>query len=164
MLDRGRILEKRGRVLLSNLPAHTAERELEVLRKKRQIGRNSLAVESPESAGPGNAVVVEIVSEHLTEVFTAFGRVRVPAENVAGEVVREVRRYLDSAAPVGEHLADRLLVPMALAGGGQFLSGKPSAHALTNAAVIKAFLPMNIVVEDAGEGQFRFQLETSQGT
>jgi RNA 3'-terminal phosphate cyclase (ATP) len=43
---------------------------------------------------------------------------------------------------VGEHLADQLLVPMALAGGGSFRTLPPSSHATTNAALIERFLPV----------------------
>jgi RNA 3'-terminal phosphate cyclase (ATP) len=150
--ERGRIREKRGRVLLSNLPAHIAERELEVLRKKLQISHACLTIETPESVGPGNAVIVEVDSTHVTEVFTAFGRVRVPAENVAGEVVREVRHYLDGEAPVGPHLADQLLVPMALAAGGSFVTGPLSDHTRTNIEIVKMFLDVVISVDSAPNG------------
>ena len=36
------------------------------------------------------------------------------AESIAARVVKEAQAYLDSGAPVGEHLADQLLLPLAL--------------------------------------------------
>ncbi|CDG80919.1 RNA 3'-terminal phosphate cyclase [Janthinobacterium agaricidamnosum] len=48
----------------------------------------------------------------------------------------------------GEHLADQL--PMALAGGGAFITSCVSQHALTNAEVIGKFLPVRITFEDSG--------------
>jgi len=58
----------------------------------------------------------------VTEVFTGFGEREVSAEAVAEETVRDVRCCLVAGVPVGEHLADRLLLPMALAGSGAFLT------------------------------------------
>ena len=47
-----------------------------------------------------------------------------------------------------EHLADQLLLPLALAGGGSFTTTKPSLHTWTNIAVIAAFgLPRFEVVQ-----------------
>lgn len=46
--------------------------------------------------------------------------------------------------PVDEYLADQLLLPMALSGGGSFRITKPSLHATTNAAVIQRFLSVPI--------------------
>lgn len=54
--------------------------------------------------------------EHITDVLTALGEKGVSAETVAKDVVREVRSYLAQNAPVGEHLADQLMISMALAG------------------------------------------------
>ena len=55
--------------------------------------------------------------------------------------MREVREYLRAGVPVGPHLADQLLLPLALAGGGSFITLSPSPHARTNIQVIQAFLP-----------------------
>jgi RNA 3'-terminal phosphate cyclase (ATP) len=49
---------------------------------------------------------------------------------------------LDSTAPVGEHLADQLLIPMAMAGGGSFRTRPLSEHARTNMEVVQKFLPV----------------------
>ena len=57
-----------------------------------------------------------IESEQISECFSAFGRRGVPAERVAIQLVQEVRDYLQAGVPVGQHLADQLLLPMALAG------------------------------------------------
>jgi RNA 3'-terminal phosphate cyclase (ATP) len=46
--------------------------------------------------------------------------------------------------PVGKYLADQLLLPLALAGGGSYTTLKPSLHTKTNSDVIKLFLDINI--------------------
>jgi RNA 3'-terminal phosphate cyclase (ATP) len=48
------------------------------------------------------------------------------------------------AAAIGVHLADQLLLPMALAGGGSFTTLLLSPHAATNMDVIKKFLDVEI--------------------
>jgi RNA 3'-terminal phosphate cyclase (ATP) len=45
---------------------------------------------------------------------------------------------------VGEHLADQLLIPLALAGGGSYLTGALSLHTTTNIEVIRKFLSVDI--------------------
>jgi RNA 3'-terminal phosphate cyclase (ATP) len=52
--------------------------------------------------------------------------------------------------PVGEHLADQLLVPMALAGAGTFRTGPLSLHARTNLDVIERFVPLRFDVAEQG--------------
>lgn len=42
----------------------------------------------------------------------------------------------------GEYLADQLVLPMALAGTGEFTVAHPSCHLLTNIAVVERFLPV----------------------
>jgi RNA 3'-terminal phosphate cyclase (ATP) len=48
---------------------------------------------------------------------------------------------------VDERLADQLLIPMALAGGGSFRTTKPSLHTTTNAEVIHRFVSLPIRIE-----------------
>jgi len=50
-------------------------------------------------------------------------------------------------AAVGEHLADQLMLPLALAGSGRFTLSTVSGHAATNAAVIERFLPVTVRFE-----------------
>jgi len=152
LLDRGRVLAKRATILLANLPRYIAEREAKVLIERFQVDEDAVRIEEPESAGPGNVVMLEIESENVTEVFTEFGRIGLLAERVAANVVRDARNYLRTDAPVGEHLADQLLLPLALAGGGAFRTGPLSSHARTNIEVIKAFLDIDIRTEAAACG------------
>ena len=45
------------------------------------------------------------------------------AEKVAQDACDEVQAHIAAGVPVGIHLADQLLIPMALAGGGRFARG-----------------------------------------
>lgn len=86
--------------------------------------------------------------EHVTEVFTAFGEKMVRAEVVANAVLHEARKYVASNAAVGEHLADQVMLPMALAGGSRYSIEQVSPHARTNADIIARFLPVSITFEE----------------
>ncbi len=123
------------------LPRHVAEREIATL-----AGRFSLHEQNihnlPRDQGPGNNVSLEVESENITERFFVVGEKRVSAEVVAAQLVKEVKRYLASPAAVGEYLADQLVLPMALAGAGEFTVAHPSCHLLTNIAVVERFLPV----------------------
>jgi RNA 3'-terminal phosphate cyclase (ATP) len=88
--------------------------------------------------------MVEAECDALTEVFTGFGERGVSAETVAERVAAQASAWLGRGAPVGEFLADQLLLPLALAGGGCFRTGPLSSHATTHAEVLKRFLPVQI--------------------
>ena len=94
----------------------------------------------------------------VTELFTGFGAKGVRAEEVAGRLGGEVRSYLSSGVPVGPHLADQLLIPMALAGEGAFLTTAPTDHTTTNIAVIERFLPVRFQVSPVGPHGHRIEV------
>ncbi len=139
LFERGALRRLRALALLSRLPAHIGERELAVLGERLGIAPADQELRQLTASGPGNAVLVAAESEHVTEVFTGFGARGVPAEQVAERVAGQVQRYLDAGVPVGEFLADQLLVPVALAGGG-FDTLAPTPHTSTNAAAIRVLL------------------------
>ncbi len=140
---RGPVLRKRAVALIANLPGHIAERELQTAREMFSGEMETGIITAKPSPGPGNVVMVEMTSESVTEIFTSFGQIGVTAENVAKQAVREAREYLVSDAVAGEHLADQLLLPLALAGAGSFTASKLTEHTLTNMDVIRLFLPVH---------------------
>ena len=144
IVNRGEICHRKATVLLANLPAHIAERELAILRDQLPWPAEAFTAQTDlRSPGPGNAILVEVGCNDVIETFSAFGQKGVRAEVVIKELIREVRHYLTSEAPVGEYLADQLLLPLALAGGGQFKTVGLSRHTKTNMDVIARFLPVN---------------------
>jgi len=159
LLERGPIRNRQARIWTSKLPEHVAERELAVIREELRWRAEECSVETvPHPLGPGNAVVLAIEAEHIAEVFTGFGERGRPAEEVAKAAVEAAKAWLNAEVPVDEHLADQLLIPMALAGGGSFLTTKPSLHTTTNAEVIQRFLPVPIRVEQESELAWRVRV------
>ncbi|GAB6141255.1 RNA 3'-terminal phosphate cyclase [Methylosoma difficile] len=150
---RGERIENYAEALFAGIPFHIAGRELAVLKKRLGWSDGQLLPKALErQQGPGNALLVTLVYEHVTEVFSAFGEKGVAAEKVADTLAKAVRRYLASSAVVGVYLADQLLLPMALAGGGSFTCTEWSQHAATNAEVIERFLPITICRRHLDEG------------
>src|SRR5262249_47081635 len=113
--ERGAIRERRAPAIIAPLPPPVPPRGLRGLQESLGWTGNPLQTDQIDAPpGPGNVVVIEIASQHVTEVFTGFGQRGVPAEAVARAAVDEARSYLAAGVPVGEHLADQLLLPMAL--------------------------------------------------
>jgi len=154
--ERGKVLARRGSAIVSALPVSIAHRELKIVETSLACDRNQLkAIEELHPVGPGNALLLEIESEHVTEVVSSIGEKRVSAETVAERACEEARRYIDAEVPVGEHLADQLLIPLALAGGGSFVTTPLSSHSTTNIDVIGQFLPRKFSVERLSETRVR---------
>ncbi len=152
ILERGQTTRRLAIASVAGLSGSIAKRELKIIAKRLSFEDNELRIEQlPDAYGPGNVVGVELESEHVAEVFTGFGERGVSAEKVAERVASHVRRYLSLDAPVGEHLADQLLLPMALAGGGAIRTGPLSRHCTTNAQTIERFLPVKVHAEGSGQ-------------
>ncbi len=159
LTERGRVLKCHATALVANLPSHIAERELKVLKRELDLRPQDLRVEEVKSYGPGNVAFVEVESANVTEVFCGFGEPGLRAEAVAHQLAKEVKRYLAAEVPVGEHLADQLLLPLALAGGGSFVTMPLSSHALTNLEVLKLFLPLLVRTEPVSDEAVRVEVE-----
>lgn len=153
---RGPVRARHLRAVVANLARSIGERELD--RVATRLGWSDVPMtveERRDSAGPGNVVMAEVECAHATELFTAFGQKGMPAEAVADELADEVESYLASEAPVGPHLSDQLLVPLALAGGGGFVTGPLTPHALSQIALIPHFLDRRFDVQPLALRQWR---------
>ena len=144
-MDRGALVKKQAVIVNSGLPGHVIRREREVLANKLGSAVD-ITTASYDAFGPGNAVIVELTYEASNAVFTGFGMRGKRAERVAGDAADGALAYMAGAGAVEEHLADQLLLPMALGAGGCFSAGPLSQHAKTNVDVIKRFLPIDVSV------------------
>lgn len=142
LVERGQRIDGYAEAFVAGIPASVASRELECVGQGMGWSDAQLRVRGlPGEQGPGNVLLITLAHEHVTEVIAAFGEKSLRSEAVAKKALGEARRYISSGAAVGEHLADQLLLPMALAGGGAFTCDVVSQHALTNASVIERFIP-----------------------
>jgi RNA 3'-terminal phosphate cyclase (ATP) len=159
LVDPPAIRRKGARAVVANLPPTVAERELQVVHEGLGVSRRDLtAVTLDGVRGRGNVLSLEIESAFHCEVFTGFGQAGVSSEVVASEAVREARAYLAAGQPVGEYLADQLLVPLAMSGGGAFRTGPPSRHTLTNVDVVRRFLPVPLACREFADRAWEIRI------
>jgi RNA 3'-terminal phosphate cyclase (ATP) len=156
LLERGAFLGPKVRALVARLPRHIAERECATIAEATDWEESCFEIEQiADAPGPGNAVTIELQFEHVTEVFTGFGERGVPAEIVAQRALDRAQHFLAADVPVGEHLADQLLLPLGIGahqrtGGGAFRTLPLSSHSLTQIQILRRFLNVNIAVESEG--------------
>lgn len=148
LAERGTALNTYAESYIAALPGHIAERELALVKRKLAWDNEQLRLHTLDNnQGPGNVLLLTLEHEQVTEVFTGFAERGVLAEHIAQNAAAKARKYLASAAAVGTHLADQLLLPLALAGGGSYTATEWSQHADSNACVIQQFLPVRILAK-----------------
>lgn len=162
LLERGSIVARSVRALVSNLPGHIATREVQRTVEKLNWDDSVGSHDRVEAHGPGNVVLVELASEHITEVFTSFGRTGAAAEKVADELVRQVRSYLSTEAPIGPYLADQLFLPLGISAwqlgdasrrrGSSFRTLPLTRHSTTQIEILRQFLGIEIGIERSEDG------------
>jgi RNA 3'-terminal phosphate cyclase (ATP) len=145
LLERGDVIARRVRALVSNLPERIGEREVRRVLERLSWDRGCGQTDTVEAHGPGNVVEVEIEATGLTERFTAFGRTGTSAERVADD------------------LADQLLLPLGIsawlpegsgkARGGAFRTGPLSRHSTTHIEILRQFLGVRIEVAPEPDGR-----------
>ena len=159
LTERGEITQRKATAIVANLPRAIAQRELDTVARLLNWEKETMEIiEAKNSVGPGNIVLIDVAtSTGVAEQFCGFGRLAASAESVATEAVKEARSYLVSSAAVAEHLADQLLLPFALAGGGVFTATRLNRHARTNMDVISSFLPVNFATREES-GRIRVEV------
>ena len=97
-------------------------------------------------------------SKTHTSLFEVVGELGVSGERVAKRCAGRVRKFIHSQAAVEEQLADQLLIPMVLAGGGSYTTSKPTLHTTTNIEVIRQFVDTSISVKQYNETGWKITL------
>ena len=149
-----------GRAVAANLPAHIPQRMAE--RARTSLAEFGMPVNiEPQlvtAACPGAGIFFLAAYANLPASFSAHGRVGKPSEAVADQAVAAFREHHASGAAIELHLADQLLLPLALAAGPSiFTSARPTGHLLTNAWAIEQFEVARISIAQAAPCQIRVQ-------
>lgn len=154
----GKLVKREAVIKSAHLPSHIAQREMDEIGKKAGWNSEEMRSEIVESMGTGNIVSIRLHHQHCTEVIEHVGKVGISAERIARNAVKEMRRYQANGAAVGEHLADQLMLPMALGEGGVFTTLKPTQHSKTNRDVIHLFTEKRFKVEELGKDYWQFSI------
>ncbi|MBI4734838.1 MAG: RNA 3'-phosphate cyclase [candidate division NC10 bacterium] len=136
-------LRLRGVSAVANLPRGIAERQRDrALRRLAAEGRDAeIAVTEAESPGTGSFLMLVAEVGGLRAGFSALGERGKPAEQVADEAVNALLEFLKGEAGCDPHLADQLVLPMALTPGtSRLTTSRVTRHLLTTAQVVQQIL------------------------
>jgi RNA 3'-terminal phosphate cyclase (ATP) len=129
----------RGVAAVTNLPAHIPQRmERRAHNLLTAAGMKSAITPLRESgAGPGAGLFLWLPQAG----FSSLGRPGLPAENVAEAAVGELLAFVNSSGMVDRHLADQLLLPLALAKGeSSYTTDVLTLHTTTAAQLLEQWL------------------------
>ena len=159
-MDRGNIRAARIAALGHGIDRQILVDEIDLCREMADLPDAAGEIDDRDSAGPGNALYIEIESEHATELFGVCGDVTLSRRHVAKRAAGMAAHYRQEEVPVWRFLADQLLLPMALGAGGRFRTVPPTPHTQTNAAVIGRFLPeVGIEMKNLQNGQYIIEVK-----
>lgn len=96
------------------------------------------AVEYVDADSDGSSLLLRAVYDRTLAGFDALGERGKPSEEVADEAVDRFLAFQEGEATVDEHLADQLLVFVALA-GGRFRAPRMTDHVESNLALLERF-------------------------
>jgi RNA 3'-terminal phosphate cyclase (ATP) len=151
VVEAGPVTARRATVVVARLPTHVADRELAIVQQRLGFAPGECEVREVREGGPANVLLLEVERAQGRELVSSLGEQGLRAELVAQRACDELVAFLAAAVPVGEHLADQLVLPLAVAGGGRFRAAPLSLHATTNLETIRCFLEVPIRVEPDGD-------------
>lgn len=155
--QRGERISQHGLCLIANLDQSIADKQLSEVRRYLNWNTEDVIHQGlRNSHGVGNALILSAQHTEHTEIVSAYGDKSKSSEFVAQQACTEMKHYLASGAAVGEHLADQLLIPLALV-GGSFTTNVVSTHFKTNCAIIQQFLNVPFEVNSASTHCFTVQ-------
>ncbi len=152
LVARGPLRRVQGISGVANLPRSIAERQ------RQQAMQRLLGIEAPveidllemPAYGQGTFLLLHAECAAGRACYVGLGERGKPAERVADQAVDQLLHWLRHDGAIDEHLADQLLLPMALADGPSSMrTGQVTQHLLTNADIIRQFLPVKITVDGA---------------
>lgn len=153
-LDRGELQAVSGQAVFAALPFNIAERMIN--RARKELGNwpgDAFSVrELPADEGPGVILMLEAKYDNVTEIVSGFGQLSVTAERLATTSAARMAGYQNAGAFAGPYLADQLVLPFVLAGGGAFTTVKPSQHTHTAIDIARRFGCPPVTVERLGNG------------
>jgi RNA 3'-terminal phosphate cyclase (ATP) len=155
-IERGLLTQIRGISGVANLDENIARRQKhQALRRLRPICQDT-KIKTTSLTSPGKGTFLFLKAMFSGDGWASFSALGAPgkrAEVVADEAVEEIVGFLMSDTCVDHHLADQIMLPLALIkGSSRFTTQRITQHLLTNAHVIQKFLPACIEIKGALDG------------
>lgn len=155
LTERGKLRSLTAFIVTSDLPDHVADRGAAAVKEAlRRVGRSAtIELRDRPSRGPGAAVVLAAACDGGFAGFTALGARGKPMEQVAEEACEALMDWWKTGAACDEHLADQLVLPMALAHGeSRWTTPAITEHLRTVLWVTERFLPIQARLEEGVYG------------
>jgi RNA 3'-terminal phosphate cyclase (ATP) len=150
--QRGELKAFRGLSALSNLPLRIGERQRDQVTKRfdsQSLRTPAMEIVNAPSLGTGTLVFLISRFEGGTAGFTSLGQKGKRAEKVADDACSRLFQFVASEAAVDEHLADQLVLYMALSKGrSSIVTQRITPHLKTNIWVVEQFLPVRFQVDE----------------
>lgn len=157
-------LRLHARAGVSRLPETIAERMLRRVHERARaagldfdLRRDGTVLDhGAEPISEGAYLELALRCDPLPAGFVALGRKGLRAEQVADQAMDALLAHLRSDAPVDPHLADQVLLLLALAGEGgpsRYRTSEVTQHLLTHADVLNALWPVRVTVQGDLGGQ-----------
>lgn len=147
LTERGQLNCIRGLSAVANLDISIAERQRNRARQRLQqhCSEIEIAIASFPAYSRGTFLLLLAEFEKSGCCYYALGAPGKAAEAVADEAVAELEAFIATDGAIDEHLADQLILPLAFAPGiSRLRTAKITRHLVTNATVIRYFLPVEI--------------------
>lgn len=151
LTERGALRRVSGRAVAANLPSHIPQRMADRARSLLTEAGVNARIEPlrVRAACAGAGIFLSAEYDGVGAGFNALGVKGKPSEAVAEEAVGALLAHCDSDAALDEHLADQLVLPLALAGDvSSFSTERVSRHLTTNAWVVEQFGLARVTVEE----------------
>lgn len=149
LTKRPAITEATGFSAVAGLPDHIAKRQAR--RAVEMLKRNGIIanIEQQEwEGGPSSVLGIIFDEAPIPTFFYGIGERGKPAEAVADDAANEAIAYVESDAPVDEHSADQLILPLVFANGAsEYQVSRITQHLLTNIEIVKRFVEREIICE-----------------
>jgi RNA 3'-terminal phosphate cyclase (ATP) len=142
LVERGELLRVWGRAVAANLPSHIPQRMATRARSLLEDVGVDTQIEPlrVRAACPGAGIFVTAEYENVRAGFSALGAKGKPSERVAEEAVAALLAHREVGTSLDQHLADQLVLPLALTGeASSFTAERVSRHLTTNAWVVEQF-------------------------
>jgi RNA 3'-terminal phosphate cyclase (ATP) len=135
-----------GVAAVTNLPANIPQRMAGRATNLLTAAGHTTRIEArrENGAGPGAGIFLWVPQGG----FSSVGRPGLPSERVAEAAVAEALAFMDNGAMVDRHLADQLLLPLALAHGRtRYTTDHLTLHTTTSADLLRLWTDATIAID-----------------
>lgn len=157
LTERPQMTDSNVKSYLSGIKKHVGVRELEAYKDACHTDIETLKLRFPESISGGNLLSHRMHFGSFSTCFSKLGKQGVSAEKIARQLSAEVNHYIACGAVLNQYLADQMMLPMLVAGGGAFTASEITLHSETNVDTVFRLTGKKIDISEY-EGVYKLSL------